>query len=222
MIGIKVFLCSSLHKASFLWEIDTRRGLLRICKGDKRVSRNSFNHGASTNSSPSEHLISYHPLDPEEVIQSLTLKLALLRLGSGCLWSSICLQVVHNRGHGFSKRFNPAGVHNFAHTWRLSPGPSRRILAGWWSPTTFTLRRPIPWATPKGSSRHREIGRFPPSHFKTFSMRMSNGNPGLGSSWISLSKLVSRQESHTSTCGCTLVLDQATRTRVLGRLEWVK
>jgi hypothetical protein len=27
-------------------------------------------------------LISYHPLDPEEVIQSLTLKLALLQLNS--------------------------------------------------------------------------------------------------------------------------------------------
>jgi hypothetical protein len=85
--------------------------------------------------------------------------LAVLRLGLSCLWSSIYLQVVHNRGHGFSKRFNPAGVHNFAHTWRSSPGPSQRILAGWWSPITFTLRRPIPWATPKGSSRHHEIGR---------------------------------------------------------------
>jgi hypothetical protein len=30
-------------------------------------------------------LISYHPLDPEEVIQSLTLKLVLLRLSSCCL-----------------------------------------------------------------------------------------------------------------------------------------
>jgi hypothetical protein len=60
---------------------------------------------------------------------------------------------------------------------------------------------------------------FLPSHFKTFSMRMSNGKPGLGSSWISLSKLVSRQESHTSTCGCTLILDQETRTRVLGWQE---
>jgi hypothetical protein len=60
---------------------------------------------------------------------------------------------------------------------------------------------------------------FPPSRFKTFSMRMSNGKPRLGSSWISLSKLVSRQESYTSTCGCTLVLDQETRTWVLGRQE---
>jgi hypothetical protein len=47
---------------------------------------------------------------------------------------------------------------------------------------------------------------LPPSRFKTFLMRMPNGKPELGSSWISLSKLVSRRESHTSTCGCTLSL----------------
>jgi hypothetical protein len=28
----------------------------------------------------------------------------------------------------------------------------RETLAEWWSPTTFTSRRPIPWATPKGFS----------------------------------------------------------------------
>ena len=27
-------------------------------------------------------------------------------------------QVVHNRGHGFSKRFNPAGVYNVCHAYR--------------------------------------------------------------------------------------------------------
>jgi hypothetical protein len=127
-------------------------------KGIRERLAISFNHGATTNSSPSEHLISYHPLDPKEVIQNLTLKLALLRLGSSYLWSSICLQVVHNRGHVFLKRFNPAGVHNFAHTWWSSPGPSQRILAGWWSPTTFTLRRPIPWATPIGLSPPSQDG----------------------------------------------------------------
>jgi hypothetical protein len=47
---------------------------------------------------------------------------------------------------------------------------------------------------------------LPPSRFKTFLMRMPNGKPELGSSWISLSKLVSRRESHTSTCGRTLSL----------------
>jgi hypothetical protein len=47
---------------------------------------------------------------------------------------------------------------------------------------------------------------FPPSRFKTFSMLMPNGKPELGSSWIDLSKLVSRRESHTSTCGRTLSL----------------
>jgi hypothetical protein len=47
---------------------------------------------------------------------------------------------------------------------------------------------------------------LPPSHFKTFLMRMPNGKPKLGSSWIDLSKLVSQRESHTSTCGRTLSL----------------
>jgi hypothetical protein len=46
-----------------------------------------------------------------------------------------------------------------------------------------------------------------PSLSKTFSMRMPNGKPELGSSWISLSKLVSRRESHTSMCGRTLSLE---------------
>jgi hypothetical protein len=46
---------------------------------------------------------------------------------------------------------------------------------------------------------------FPPLS-KTFPMRMPNGKPELGSSWISLSKLVSRRESHSSTCGRTLIL----------------
>jgi hypothetical protein len=54
-------------------------------KGIREHLTNSFKHGATTESLPSEHLISYHPLDPEEVIQSLTLKLELLRLGSSCL-----------------------------------------------------------------------------------------------------------------------------------------
>jgi hypothetical protein len=47
---------------------------------------------------------------------------------------------------------------------------------------------------------------LPPSHFKPFLMRMPNGKPELGSSWIDLSKLVSRRDSHTSTCGRTLSL----------------
>ena len=29
-------------------------------------------------------------------------------------------QVVRNRGHGFSKRFNPAGVYNVCHAYRLA------------------------------------------------------------------------------------------------------
>ena len=32
--------------------------------------------------------------------------------------SYIRSQVVHNRGHGFSKRFNPAGVYYFTHWYR--------------------------------------------------------------------------------------------------------
>jgi hypothetical protein len=130
-------------------------------KGIRERLTNSFNHGACTKSLPSKPTHSDHPLDPEEEIQSLTLKLAFLRLGSSCLWSSICLQVIHNHGHGFSKRFNPAGVHNFSHTWWSSPGPSERILAGWWSPTTFTLHRPIPWGMPKGLSLPSQDGRSP-------------------------------------------------------------
>jgi hypothetical protein len=47
---------------------------------------------------------------------------------------------------------------------------------------------------------------LPPSRIKTFLMCMPNGKPELGSLWISLSKLVSRRESHTSTCGRTLGL----------------
>jgi hypothetical protein len=45
-----------------------------------------------------------------------------------------------------------------------------------------------------------------PSLSKTFLMHMQNGKPKLGSSWTSLSKLVSRRESHTSTCGRMLSL----------------
>jgi hypothetical protein len=113
----------------------------------------------------------------------------------------------------------------------------RETLAEWWSPTTFALHRPIPWATPKGFSPPSQdrpfsdaepfvvcrgsslmppasftpttscmYAPFPPSRFKTFSMHMPNGNPKLGSSWISLSKLVSQRESYTSTCGRTLCL----------------
>jgi hypothetical protein len=113
----------------------------------------------------------------------------------------------------------------------------REMLAEWWSPTTFTLRWPILWATPKGFSPPSQdwpfsdaepfvvcrgsssmppasftpatscmYAPFPPSRLKTFLMHMPNGNPELGSSWISLSKLVSRGESHTSTCGRTLSL----------------
>jgi hypothetical protein len=33
----------------------------------------------------------------------------------------------------------------------------RETLAEWWSPTTFTSHRPIPWATPKGSIRHYKM-----------------------------------------------------------------
>jgi hypothetical protein len=39
----------------------------------------------------------------------------------------ICSQVIHNRGHGFSKRLNPIGVHNFAHT--CQPTLNANILA---------------------------------------------------------------------------------------------
>jgi hypothetical protein len=43
-------------------------------------------------------------------------------------------------------------------------------------------------------------------HLVSLLMHMPNGKPKLGSSWISLSKLVSRRESHSSTCGRTLSL----------------
>jgi hypothetical protein len=51
---------------------------------------------------------------------------------------------------------------------------------------------------------------------------MPNGKPELDSSWISLSKLISRQESHTSTRGCTLMLKHNIITQVLGRQERIK
>ena len=34
---------------------------------------------------------------------------------------------VHNREHGFSKRFNPAGVYNFTHTYQ--PTLNAKLLA---------------------------------------------------------------------------------------------
>jgi hypothetical protein len=43
-------------------------------------------------------------------------------------------------------------------------------------------------------------------HLVSISMHMPNGKPELGSSWMDLSKLVSRRESHTSMCGRTLNL----------------
>jgi hypothetical protein len=43
-------------------------------------------------------------------------------------------------------------------------------------------------------------------HLVSLSMHMPNRKPELGSSWISLSKLMSRRESHSSTCGRTLSL----------------
>ena len=156
---------------------------------------------------------------------------------------------VHNREHGFSKRFNPAGVHNFIHTWRPSPlatwCPSFGALAEWWSPTTFTSRRPTPWATPKGLSPQSDDGRTPTRNRSlcvevALSRTLTPVNPGhvyvctalktfyayvewnaQSSSWRSLSELVSRRESHTSTRGCTLIMDQETITWGLGRQGWV-
>jgi hypothetical protein len=46
--------------------------------GIREYLASSFDHGASTKSLPPKPTHSDHPLDPEEVIQSLTLKLALL------------------------------------------------------------------------------------------------------------------------------------------------
>jgi hypothetical protein len=162
----------------------------------------------------------------------------------------IHLQVILNRGYSFLKRFNSAGVHNFTHMW-WPQRPLQGVLAEWWSPTTFTSCRPIPWATPKGLSPPLKDGysssgtvccmarlvcqRNPPQATSAVSLyvctslqtfytllRMPNGKPELGSSWISLSKLVSRLESHTSTRGCTLMLNHKIRTRVLGQQERIK
>jgi hypothetical protein len=43
-------------------------------------------------------------------------------------------------------------------------------------------------------------------HLVSLLMHMPNGKPDQGSSWISLSKLVSQQESHSSMCDRTLSL----------------
>jgi hypothetical protein len=123
----------------------------------------------------------------------------------------------------------------------MTQRPLQGVLENWWSPTTFTSCRPIPWATPKGLSPLPKNGcslsktvccmarlvcqRNPPqatsaaslyvcTSLQTFYtlLRMPNGKPKLGGSWISLSKLVSRQESHTSTRGCTLMLNHKIRT----------
>jgi hypothetical protein len=131
----------------------------KFVKGIRECLAISFDHGATTKSLPWEPTLLGSPSRPEEVIQSLTLKLALLRLGSCCLWSSICLQVVLNRRHGFLKIFNPTRVHNFTHTWQPSPRPLQGVLAECCSPITFTSCRPIPWATPKGFSPPSQDGR---------------------------------------------------------------
>src|SRR5664279_421057 len=56
-------------------------------------------------------------------------------------------QVVHNRGHGFSKRFNPAGVYNFTHTYRPAPCLNISTLPGNAGRVgmvmTFTSHKPI-------------------------------------------------------------------------------
>jgi hypothetical protein len=85
MNGIKVYCVALCRKQVFFVKSTQGEDYSEFVKGIREHLATSFNHGATTNSSPSEHLISYHPLDPKEVIQSLTLKLALLRLGSSCL-----------------------------------------------------------------------------------------------------------------------------------------
>jgi len=39
-------------------------------------------------------------------------------------------QVVHDRGHGFSKRFNPAGVHYCTHTRSINPEEANVLKKG--------------------------------------------------------------------------------------------
>jgi hypothetical protein len=72
------------------------------------------------------------------------------------------------------------------------------VSRGWF---TRGIHLNQPW--PRPYMMH--LFSFPPL-FKTFPMHMPNGKSKLGSSWISLSKLASRRESHSSMCGRTLSL----------------
>jgi hypothetical protein len=69
---------------------------------------------------PINHLIKQFDLarfliPPKETNIGLTLKLASFSFVHLSMIDNL-VQVVHNREHGFSKRSNPAGVHNFTHT----------------------------------------------------------------------------------------------------------
>ena len=67
------------------------------------------------------------PSTPEEGIRKHTLFAKFYDQVKVVYDHRIHSQVVRNRGHGFSKRFNPAGVHNFTHMYQ--PTINAKLLA---------------------------------------------------------------------------------------------
>jgi hypothetical protein len=98
----------------------------------------------------------------EEANLSLTRSLTLLRASYICLWSSICLQVVHNREHGFSKRFTLQGCTTLPTRADRLLMPLVTARLSWqagrgWSTKTFPLLCPNHESTQIGPCHHREL-----------------------------------------------------------------
>ena len=116
MISCQGFM-ALLHKADFIYENITQwHRLFRVFPKEVRstLSFITFHHQPSSTTVPvhQRHL-------PESPSRKLTLHLWVVPLVPSFLIIPLKLfyglivlsQVVRNRGHGFSKRFNPAGVH---------------------------------------------------------------------------------------------------------------
>ena len=105
-----------LHKADFIYEnITQRHRLFRVFP--KEVRSNSFFHHL-THHQPLYLFIKgtspNHPRGSQPYIREIgTSSTQVLIIPLKLFYDlRICHQVVHNRGHGFSKRFIPAGVYN--------------------------------------------------------------------------------------------------------------
>ena len=138
-------------------------------------------------------------------------------------------QVVHNRGHGFSKRLNPAGVYNFlpTRTNRLLTPHVTSSFGGWqrvdgslYSCVYLSMIHQVratgavPSGRPLAAPSHSPT-RYPSgsqlitatSHFDKSSNSHPNGNIELEAPWIDVHTLVVDRITHSlQRVVCTLGL----------------